>query len=139
MWSLKQPSTIIFGKNSVKNFLFPKNCLVITSQGAISRGWLEYAGLTSNNIFDQVEPNPSLETVTKILTKFTKKSFSHIIGLGGGSSLDVAKYVGFKFNTPKILIPTTFGSGSEVTRISVLTVDGKKKVFMMMVFLQILL
>jgi malonic semialdehyde reductase len=129
MWSIKQPSTIIFGKNSAKEFLFPKNCLVITSKGAKSRGWLEYAGLNDNDIFDQVESNPSLETVTKILSEFNKKPISNIIGLGGGSSLDVAKYVGFKLNKPKILIPTTFGSGSEVTRISVITVDGKKKSF----------
>ena len=129
MWSIKQPSTIIFGKNSAKDFLFPKNCLVITSKGAIPRGWLEYTGLTGNFIFDQVESNPSLETITKILSEFEKKPLSYIVGLGGGSSLDVAKYVGFKLNKPKILVPTTFGSGSEVTRISVITIDGKKKSF----------
>ena len=43
--------------------------------------------------------------------------------------MDVAKYIGFKMKKNKILIPTTFGSGSEVTRISVLTVDGKKTSF----------
>ena len=52
-----------------------------------------------------------------------------IIGLGGGSSLDVAKFVAQKLHKKKILVPTTFGSGSEVTRISVLKVDGKKKSF----------
>ena len=41
-----------------------------------------------------------------------------MIGLGGGSSLDVAKYVAYKMKKIKYLIPTTFGSGSEVTRIS---------------------
>ena len=49
--------------------------------------------------------------------------------MGGGSSLDVAKFVAFKLNKSKILIPTTFGSGSEVTRISVLKVNGKKQSF----------
>ena len=34
-----------------------------------------------------------------------------------------------QLNTKKILIPTTFGSGSEVTRISVLQIDGKKTSF----------
>ena len=52
-----------------------------------------------------------------------------MVGLGGGSSLDVAKFVGHKLQKKKILIPTTFGSGSEVTRISVLTVNGKKTSF----------
>ena len=41
-----------------------------------------------------------------------------MIGLGRGSSLDVAKYVAYKMKKIKYLIPTTFGSGSEVTRIS---------------------
>ena len=49
--------------------------------------------------------------------------------MGGGSSLDVAKFVACKIKTRKILIPTTFGSGSEVTRISVLKVNGKKQSF----------
>jgi succinate semialdehyde reductase len=43
--------------------------------------------------------------------------------------MDVAKYCAFKMNKLKIMVPTTFGSGSEVTRISVLKVDGKKKSF----------
>jgi len=43
--------------------------------------------------------------------------------------MDVAKFVANKLKKFKILIPTTFGSGSEVTRISVLKVNGKKKSF----------
>ena len=43
--------------------------------------------------------------------------------------MDVAKFCAFKMNKKKIMIPTTFGSGSEVTRISVLKVDGKKQSF----------
>ena len=43
--------------------------------------------------------------------------------------MDVAKFVANKMKKFKILIPTTFGSGSEVTRISVLKVNGKKKSF----------
>jgi malonic semialdehyde reductase len=129
MWTIKQPPKIIFGKNSVKKFLFPEKCLVITSKGANSRGWLEYAGLSNQMIFDQVESNPSLETTEKIITKFQNSDFSHIIGIGGGSSMDVAKFCAYKMNKLKIIIPTTFGSGSEVTRISVLKVNGKKKSF----------
>lgn len=129
MWTIKQPSKIIFGKNSAKEFLFPDRCLVITSKGARSRGWLEYTGLDTQLIFDNVEPNPSFETIEKIISKYQNYDFSHIIGIGGGSSMDVAKYCAFKMNKLKIMIPTTFGSGSEVTRISVLKVDGKKKSF----------
>jgi malonic semialdehyde reductase len=129
MWTIKQPSKIIFGKNSLRDFSFPKNCLIITSKGAKSRGWFEYAGLTNQQIFDEVEPNPSIQTVNKIILQFKNSNFTHIVGIGGGSSMDVAKFCAFKMNKKKILIPTTFGSGSEVTRISVLKVDGKKKSF----------
>jgi malonic semialdehyde reductase len=129
VWTVKQPSKIIFGENSVNEFLFPKKCLVITSKGAKSRGWLNYSGLTNQIIFDDVEPNPAIETTQKIISKFQNSDFTHIIGIGGGSSMDVAKYCAFKMNKLKIMIPTTFGSGSEVTRISVLQIDGKKTSF----------
>jgi len=129
MWTIKQPSKIIFGKNCVKKISFPEKCLVITSKGAKSRGWLEYSGLSNKIIFDEVESNPSIETTKKIISKFQNHNFTHIIGIGGGSSMDVAKFCAFKMKKLKIMIPTTFGSGSEVTRISVLKVKGKKKSF----------
>ena len=130
MFSIKQPNHIIIGKNSAHEFQFPDNSLLITSNGAKSRHWIEYLNIGENiTIFDQVENNPSMDTVDKILEEFANSDFSCVIGLGGGSCLDVAKYVGYKMNKKKILIPTTFGSGSEVTRISVLKINGKKKSF----------
>ena len=128
MFSIRQPKKIIFGKNSCQNYDFPKNSLLITSGGAKSRGWLDYLNIEKFELFDKVEPNPSMETVNRILSE-SDQNFSSVIGLGGGSSLDVAKFVGNKLKKTKILIPTTFGSGSEVTRISVLKVDGKKTSF----------
>ena len=129
MWTIKQPPKIIFGQNSVNEFKFPEKCLVITSKGSKSRGWLDYSRLTNQIIFDDVETNPSIEITEKIISKFQDSDFTHIIGMGGGSSMDVAKFCAFKMNKLKIMIPTTFGSGSEVTRISVLQIDGKKTSF----------
>ena len=129
MWTVKQPSEIIFGQDSSMHFSYPKKILIITSKGAKSRGWLEHLQINNQHVFDCVEPNPSIETTSKIISEFQNIDFSHVIGLGGGSSLDVAKYVAHKLKKKKILIPTTFGSGSEVTRISVLKVNGKKKSF----------
>jgi len=129
MFTIKQPSQIIFGKNSAKEFHFPERPLVISSKGCKSRNWLEYLELSDPILFDSVEPNPSMETVNSIISKFDESEFDYVIGLGGGSSLDVAKFVGFKTLKKKIMIPTTFGSGSEVTRISVLKINGKKTSF----------
>ena len=130
MFSIKQPNQIVIGNGSAHNFQYPKNSLLITSKGAKSRGWIKYLELDENvTIYDQVENNPSMDTVKKILKEFSNLNFSCIIGLGGGSCLDVAKYLGYELKKHKILIPTTFGSGSEVTRISVLKINGKKKSF----------
>ncbi len=128
MYTIRQPKKMIFGMNSCQTYIFPKNTLLITSSGAKSRGWLNYLNVQNYDLFDSVESNPSMETVDKILSEFNR-NYSSIIGLGGGSSLDVAKFVANKFNKKKILIPTTFGSGSEVTRISVLKINGKKTSF----------
>lgn len=129
MYTIKQPNQIIFGKYSARDFDFPNDSLVITSRGAKSRGWLDYTSLENCLRFDMVESNPSMDTVEKIISEFNDKKFNTIIGIGGGSSLDVAKYCAYKLNKFKIMIPTTFGSGSEVTRISVLKIKGKKKSF----------
>ena len=129
MFKITQPPVIMFGRHSARDYSFPQNCLVITSRGAITRGWLEYLKLDNYHIFDKVESNPSIETAESIISEFSNSNFSSIIGLGGGSSMDVAKFVANKMDKFKILIPTTFGSGSEVTRISVLKVNGKKKSF----------
>jgi succinate semialdehyde reductase len=126
---IKQPNNIKFGIDAAKDFKYPEKSLIVTSKGAFSRGWLNYTSLQNQMCFNDVEPNPSLNTAEKIISNFKDKDVECVIGLGGGSSLDVAKYVGFKLGKKKILIPTTFGSGSEVTRISVLMVNGKKTSF----------
>ena len=63
---IKQPNFIIFGKNSIDEFHFPSRCLVITSKGAKSRGWLDRFKLKNYYIFDKVEPNPSIEIIDEI-------------------------------------------------------------------------
>ena len=90
MHTIKQPSKILIGKNSIPEFNFPKKSLLITSPGAKKRGSISYLNFQPDLIFEEVEPNPSMETVEKIIKKFQNSDFSTIIGLGGGSVLDVA-------------------------------------------------
>ena len=129
MYQIKQPPSILIGNNSCKNFKFKNKCLIITSPGTKNKGWLDHLDISNYYLFDKIEPNPSMETVIKIINQFSKMEIADVVGIGGGSSLDVAKYVAYKLKKKKILIPTTFGSGSEVTKISVLKVNGKKQSF----------
>ena len=69
MFQIKQPSQIIIGENSSKEFQFPENCLVITSSGSKKRKWLEHLEIENYLLFDDVEPNPSIKTTERIIEK----------------------------------------------------------------------
>ncbi len=100
------------------------------------------------NVFNEVEPEPSVATAEKALS-FVKENWRGdtigVIGIGGGSALDVAKAVAAAATNgglaackgiskisastlPLILVPTTSGTGSEATPVSVL-IDSERKKF----------
>jgi len=70
-----------------------------------------------------------METAEKCSRIARERSCHLIIGLGGGSAMDVAKKVATDLVLLKIMIPTTAGTGSEVTHESVLKVEGEKRAF----------
>ena len=78
-------------------------------------------------LFDKVKPEPSIDDVNAVVSEYKGKNPAALIGLGGGSSMDVVKYASAEFGVEKILIPTTFGTGAEMTTYCVLKFDGKKK------------
>ncbi|MGZ3493319.1 MAG: iron-containing alcohol dehydrogenase [Thermodesulfobacteriota bacterium] len=147
---------ILFGLGAVEKIgteaqlLKGKKILIITDPGVIQAGLLERikAPLQSLGvpfvIFDGVEPDPRIEVVEKSIEKAKEEGIDLIIGFGGGSSLDIAKVTSImitnqgKIDTffgvdlvpnpgiPVILIPTTAGTGSEVTPIAILS-DTKEK------------
>ncbi|MBM4306189.1 MAG: iron-containing alcohol dehydrogenase [Deltaproteobacteria bacterium] len=147
---------ILFGLGAVEKtgaeaqLLKAKKVLIITDQGVIQAGLLETvekslqaAGLPFV-IFDGVEPDPRIEVVEKSVEKAKKEGIDLIIGFGGGSSLDIAKVTSILLTNPGkidglfgidlvpnpgipvILVPTTAGTGSEVTPIAILS-DTKEK------------
>jgi alcohol dehydrogenase class IV len=133
------PKKIIFGAGSLDRVadevkkLGGESLLVVTSRGMRKRDALKQVidslnnqGMTSK-VFYEVDPEPPIENVYKCME--LARSIDLVIGLGGGSVIDVAKKTATDLGLWKIMIPTTAGTGSEVTHEAVFKVDGKKRAF----------
>jgi len=128
MHTVRIPKVIQFGENVLSEAEYPKNALVVTTAPIeLSGKWLDRMGIQDYMLYDKVTPEPSIDDVNTVISKFKEKKPSVLIGLGGGSSMDVVKYSAEEFGVEKILIPTTFGTGAEMTTYCVLKFDGKKK------------
>jgi len=122
------PRKIVFGENAARDFEYPENALVLTTTTPDIYGkWLSYMGIKKYEIYDKLTPDPAIEKIEEIRKEYDGKQISAFIGLGGGSSMDVCKYLGKLTGIPKILIPTTFGTGAEMTTYAVVSFDHKKK------------
>ena len=128
MHTLRIPPVIKFGENALGETEYPKNALVVTTAPPkLSGKWLDKMGIQDYMLFDKVTPEPSIDDVNSLVSEFKSKKPSVLIGLGGGSSMDVVKYATQDFAVKKILIPTTYGTGAEMTTYCVLKFEGKKK------------
>lgn len=132
-------------KNSKKILSYGKRPLIVTGHSSEKNGSLDDIKNILNDsnipfdIFNEVEENPSVETVMKGRNFGLKEKCDFVIAIGGGSILDAAKAISIMManvnktedflydntktskNLPIVAIPTTCGSGAEVTGNAVLT------------------
>lgn len=122
-----------------------RRILLVTGQGSARRTGLlarvqaALAGHDHVEVFEGVEPNPSVATVQRGAEIARQRMSDLVIGLGGGSALDAAKVIaalatnegGFAANAPlealpaaplpMVAVPTTCGTGSEANRYAIIT------------------
>ena len=159
---LFQPAHTLIGMGAIEEIphyiedLGCQKALVVSDQGLVKIGTvkkvtdvLDRAG-KPYVLFDGVKPNPTVAIVREAYAAARDQGCDYIVGIGGGSPLDVSKAVGIlctnggdirdyegvncskKPGLPLIAINTTAGTGSEVTRDYVIT-DEDRKVKMLMV------
>ncbi|HEY83349.1 MAG TPA: iron-containing alcohol dehydrogenase [Dehalococcoidia bacterium] len=150
------PTKIILGNGAVSQVgdeakkLGGKKALIVTDKGVVKAGLISgveeslKAQQIAFGIFDGVEAEPPARIVDECAQIIQEKGYDLVIGIGGGSSLDTAKgaaivavnggkvldYAGMdkvpRRGLPKILITTTAGTGSETTRVAVVTDEADK-------------
>jgi len=125
--------------------------LIVTDAGIIRAGLLDGAADSlrqaghSVSVFDGVTADPARAVLSTAIAQAAEFQPTSVIGFGGGSSLDVAKLVALLLGShedldeawgvgnakgprlPLVLVPTTAGTGSEVTPISIITVEDDEK------------
>ncbi len=149
MWEFTSPRTIVMGEGALEYLrdVEAKRALIVTDKvmhdlGFVSKvsSYLEQAGVEVE-VFDEVEPEPSIETVVRGGELAKRYCPDLIVGLGGGSCMDAAKAIWVLYERPDlsveeisplvklglrkkaklICIPTTSGTGSEATWAVVIT------------------
>ena len=155
MWFFRSPY-IVFGEDALSHLeqVTGRRAFIVTDAVMEKLGYVQKvqdqlasAGIMSA-YFAEVEPEPSLKTVHACAKAISDFGPDWVVGLGGGSSLDAAKAAWFLYERPEIelesvnviehyglrakarlmTIPTTAGSGSEVSHAALITdTDARRK------------
>ncbi|MDV3244956.1 MAG: iron-containing alcohol dehydrogenase [Nitrososphaerales archaeon] len=149
------PTKVVFGFGSLAGLdsevkaLKASKCLIVTDKVMVKTGAVEKVtsrmGGIGCDVFDEVEAEPRVEVADAVAQKVRGGKYDLVVGVGGGSSMDMAKvaaafatnagparkYVGNNLfaSSPirSLMIPTTAGTGAELTVTSMVTVEGHKQ------------
>lgn len=155
MWHYNNPVKLYFGENSIyllddilRENKYDRVVLFSRKVSRLSKSAQEAVQAAMPKIvkvIDEISPEPTTENIKHAVELLQGLQFDAIIAIGGGSVIDTAKaamaaYVngcqiedfmenraGFSAAVPLIAVPTTSGTGSEVTRAAALTYKGKKQ------------
>ncbi|MBI3998079.1 MAG: iron-containing alcohol dehydrogenase [Armatimonadetes bacterium] len=154
-FTFQVPTDVVFGPGSLARLPevvapFGERLLVVSDPGIAAAGILEKVAAQvqatgrRTEIVADVEPNPSVETVERATEAYRRSGAQWILAVGGGSAMDVGKAVALLAvhpgrigayegvgkvpgpTAPLVCVPTTAGTGSEVTIFSVIT-DRQRK------------
>ena len=97
-------------------------------KNGVAKQVAEASGCREVAVFDRVEPDPSVELAAEGTARLREFQPDLVVALGGGSAMDLAKAMSYfgKGSYMLAAIPTTSGSGSEVTDFAILTHDQVK-------------
>lgn len=109
-----------------------KRLLIVTDPYFMKNGTAQRIGALSGaesvTYFDKIQPDPTVTLAAEGTALLRESGADTVVALGGGSAMDCAKAMVYFSQMPVrlIAIPTTSGSGSEVTDFSILTQDNVK-------------
>lgn len=123
------PGVVYVGKNSLFYFKTMQNqkTLVIVSKSV----WEGHKERLERSLpgceFRPHSGEPKKTDVENLSQEVHEKGYTHVIGIGGGSVMDLAKTARLEKDVKIIIVPTTSGTGAEVSRSAVITENGEKK------------
>ena len=133
------PTRLVLGRNCVTEHaeLFAplgKHALIVTGKSSAFNGALNdvLSALNANGqaatVFDRVTPNPGIPCIREGIALLKSAGADFVVAIGGGSPMDAGKAAGnyAPEALPMAHIPTTAGTGSEVTPYSILTNDVRQ-------------
>ncbi len=134
MNSFEIKTKVYFGDNSLSALseLSAENAVIFTDafmarSGNADRIASLMTGCKNISVFSETVPDPPVELIVKALEFLLLKNTDLVVALGGGSSIDAAKSTILMYGKktdkriPLVAVPTTSGTGSEVTKFAVIT------------------